>query len=502
MIIKTKHSIYFLLVSLLVVSSCKKDDAPEPDTGNPYINNYGFLVGDNPSLKSNIYFTDINNTLFGRVPPGTDITNLVASFDSYGATVMIDQNIQVSGETQNNFTDILVYDVSKNGKTRNYEVDAMLFTGLPIINLYTENNEEISSKDYYFNGEATVTGGRGFEDSYGKMKIRGRGHSTWGLHPKKPYQMKFDDKSTFLGMPEAKKWIFLAEFSDKTLMRNRLAFEMGYQSNLDWTPRCQYAEVFINDEYSGTYNITEKVEEGSNRVNIGEDGYLLEIDTPDHLNDDDIYFNSSKFTIQIKEPEIGYGSPEFNFIVDHINDFEDALFGPNFKDPQLGYRAFIDMESFVDWFLINEIAKNVDAQSYSSIYLTYIPGGKIKMGPLWDFDLGFGNVNYADSQYPEGFWVKYNSYFDRMFEDPFFVSQVKNRFKYFYNNKEYFFDLIDEQKYLLRYAQEENDNKWDLFGNYVWPNPVYYNSHIEEVNRLKVWLTTRFEWLDNELSNM
>ena len=187
--------------------------------------------------------------------------------------------------------------------------------------------------------------------------------------------------------------------------------------------------------------ITEKVEESSNRVDIGEDGYLLEIDTPDHLNDDDIVFYSSQFLFQIKEPEIQYGSPEFDLISDHISLFESALFGSNFKDPIIGYRAFIDLESFIDWYLINEIAKNVDARSYSSIYMTYKPGEKIKMGPLWDFDLSFGNVDYADSQYTDGWWIMYNNYFERMFEDPYFVSQVKNRFNYFMGNKDYFMDL-------------------------------------------------------------
>ena len=140
------------------------------------------------------------------------------------------------------------------------------------------------------------------------MEIRGRGNSTWYLHPKKPYQMKLSDKAEVLGIPKDKKWIFLAEHSDKTLMRNKIAFEMGYLSKLDWTPKSEYAEVFVNNEYSGTYNISQKVEESSNRVNLGDTGYLLEIDQLDRLDPDDVYFRTNDFLINIKEPELEYNS--------------------------------------------------------------------------------------------------------------------------------------------------------------------------------------------------
>ncbi len=497
-----KITSYLLLLILFGIYSCKKDEPVEPDTGRPFINNFGFLAENNPELKSNIYLTNINGKLLGRLPLDADIKDMTASFDSYGSEVRIGEQLQISGETSNDFTEILNYKVSKNGDTKTFEVDATWFTGLPIIDINTVNHQEIISKDEYIEGNATIKGNRGFEDAEGELTIRGRGHSTWFLHPKKPYQLKFNDKTAILGMPKAKKWIFLAEYSDKSLIRNRLGFEMGYISNLDWTPKCQYAEVFINDDYAGTYNVCEKVEEGSNRLNIGEDGYLLEIDTPDHLNEDDIYFYSDNFLFQIKEPQIDYASPKFDLIVDHILEFENVLFGPNFKDPASGYRSYIDIESFIDWFLINEIAKNVDAMSYSSIYLNYKPGEKIKMGPLWDFDLAFGNVDYADSQYPDGFWVKYNNYFDRMFQDPYFVNQVKSRFKYFKSQESYFMDIIEEQKYALRYAQDENNQRWDLFGNYVWPNPVYFETHIEEVDHLKEWLNERLNWLDNAFESM
>ena len=118
------------------------------------------------------------------------------------------------------------------------------------------------------------------------------------------------------------------------------------------------------------------------------------------------------------------------------------------------------------------------------------------MGPLWDFDLAFGNVNYSECEFPEGFWVKHHAWFDRLFQDPKFVSQVKERFAYFKSNETAILNLIDENATYLQYAQAENDKKWNLIGNWVWPNSVVLDSYKAEVNHLKSWFTTRMAWLD------
>jgi len=496
-----KTLLIIFLASLAIFSSCKKDDEiVKPELS---ISNFTFEKSNNTGFQYDVYLIAEGQKLSGTVPFEANITQLIANFDFVGSEVRIGDKIQNTNITINDFSEVVTYTVvGEDGSTKDYTIDVKWFTGLPIISITTENGEEISSREDYVKGFVTINGARLFDNSSGDMKIKGRGHSTWYVHPKKPYQLKFDEETEVLGMPEDRKWIFLAEHSDKTLMRNSLAFEMGYISNLDWTPEHQYSEVFINGEYNGTYNITQKVEASENRVNLGANGFLCEIDTPDHLEEGDIYFNSTQFTVQIKEPEIDFESQEYNYIKNHIIEFENVLYSSNFKDPQNGYRKYIDVETFVDWYLINEIAKNVDSKDYSSMYFYHVPGLKIKMGPLWDFDLGFGNVDYADSQYPEGFWVKDHRWFSRLFEDPYFVNQVKTRFNYFKNNQDYFIQLIDEKTEYLQYAQEENDQKWDVFGNYIWPNPVVYDTHQQEVNYLKNWFVTRMNWLDEAYKDM
>jgi len=495
----------FIVLGLLVFFGCKKDPEEEKQPVYPEasLTGFSFLKSNNLGLDTDVVMDIHDNQITGRLPAAARMENLVATFNYTGASIAVNNIPQTSNNSVVDFSEPVTYVIThQDSSLVEYQVDALWFTGLPMFHISIDNGEEIVSKDDYVQGEVVAKGGRNYVDFSGEMGIRGRGHSTWFIHPKKPYQLKFDSKTEVFGMPADKKWILLAEYSDKTLMRNRLAFEMGYVSNLDWTPQCVYAEVFVNDDYRGTYNITQKVEEGEHRVNLGSDGYLLEIDTPDHLEEGDIFFYSSRFMFQIKEPETTFNSSQFNLIKNHINEFETVLFGDQFLDPDHGYRTYIDTESVVDWYLINEMAKNQDARSYSSIYVNYIPGQKLKMGPLWDFDLGFGNVDYSECEFPTGFWVKDHAWIGRMFEDPEFVAQVKSRFAYFKSKQNYFLEIIDNNASLLKYAQEENDQRWDLFGHYVWPNPVVFDTHQEEVDHLKDWYVQRMSWLGNAFDGM
>ena len=473
----------------------------------PTITSFSFTAEKNTELNQNANLELNGNTFKGRITQNINISELIPDFSYTGSSVSVDGNLQESGVTPNNFDDVVIYKVVNDlGDEAIYQIDVTKFTGLPIINLFTDGSVQIDSKEDYVEGDVSLDGRRDFESlSDLSMKIRGRGNSTWFIHPKKPFQMKLSEKSAFLGMPEDKKWLFLAEYSDKTMLRNTMAFELGYMSNLDWTPAGEFAEVYLNGEYNGTYNITQKVEASSNRVALGDTGYLLELDQLDRIDPDDVYFESTvteKFIINIKEPELNYGSEEFRYIENLIAEFEGALFGANFQDENAGYKKYINLESFIDWYLISEITKNVDSRWYSSIYLNVMPGEKIKMGPLWDFDLAFGNTDYADTQYYEGWWVRFNPWYERLFQDPAFTQMVKDRFIYFKDNEDLIIQKIDEYAEKLKWAQAENNNKWQTIGTYVWPNPVIYDTYQEEVDHLKNWYLARMEWLEEAFNDL
>jgi len=615
----------------------------------PSMTLFSFKASENEGLDIDLTMSELNGTFSGRTLTNVSSKDLIASFEHNGSSASIGDAAQVSGTTAHDFTDLVTYTITgSDGQTTSYAVDLTQFTALPIIYLQTDYYAAIDSKEDYIPGDTSIVGGRDFDDfDLAEMKIRGRGNSTWGLHPKKPFQMKLADKAEFLGMPNDKKWLFLAEYSDKTMLRNKISFEMGYISNLDWTPQGRFAEVYINDEYNGTYNITQKVEESDNRVALGGTGYLLELDQLSRLNSDDVYFESvltDKFWVNIKEPSLERSSSEYAYIKTLINDFENAMSGstsmtsyfavaettsdnvwdvnlsqtmtlvPNsdyivsfkakssidrtmivglglyhdpwtnagepvslttawqtftlsqttidFGDDQSrvlfdmggdqggevwiddvsvltadgielvangdfqsgeasweggaatavnitsyangsgGYAEYIDVDSFVDWYLISEITKNVDSMFFSSMFLNVMPGEKIKMGPLWDFDLSFGNVDYADSRYAEGWWVKYHPWYEHLFQDPDFVGKVKVRFAYFKDNQQFILDKIDAYAEQLQWAQQENNDKWQTLGMYVWPNPVVFDTYQEEVDHMKSWYIDRMDWLEAGFDNL
>ena len=469
----------------------------------PAMNDFMFMASQNTQLDETLRAVITGDKVFLRTPEVMDIGNLTATFVIDGETVTINGNEQVSGVTTNDFSQPVTYTITNSaGTSKQYTVEVIQFTGLPVINLTTDNGNAITNREDYTTGTVSVFGNGVVSDLDNMtMEIRGRGNSTWGM-PKKPYQMKLSSKREFLDMENDKKWLFLAEYADKTMLRNQIAYEMGYLSDLAWTTDSEFAEVFLNEEYQGTYHITQKVEEGSDRVDLGDNGFLLEIDQLERLDPDDVYFETGTFLINIKEPSLEENDSQYQFITRLLFEFEQTLYSNTFADPSNGYAQFIDIESFIDWYLISEITKNVDSRFFSSIYFHVIPGEKIKMGPLWDFDLAFGNVDYADPEFPEGFWVKDNPWYARLFQDPNFVDLVQARFEYYNNNRNYLLNKIDEYAEKLRYAQAENDAKWQTIGVYVWPNPVVLDTYEEEVARLKSWFNTRMDWLDIALGDL
>lgn len=500
-----KNTLYtiFLFIGISFISCSKDAESIEPIIEGTEITQFSFLKANNPNLLYDINLEIKGQNIKGRIPFNVDIKNLIATFKNNGLTVVVNNVNQISGKSANNFTNLVTYTVkTTDGRDGTYEVDVTKFTGLPSIYINT-NGIDITSKDDEIPGTLTIDGGRNYPIlDNAAMEIRGRGNSTWWLHPKKPYQLKFESKTEMLGMPKDKKWVFLAEYSDKTMLRNTIAFEMGYLSKLEWTPKSVFAEVYVNNEYQGTYNISQKVEESSNRVALGSTGYLLEIDQLDRLDPDDVYFRTNDFLINIKEPELTIDSNEYNYVKNLLNEFEYVLKSNQFADPNVGYAKYIDVDSFIDWYLISEITKNQDSKDFSSIFLNLMPGGKIKMGPIWDFDLAFGNVNYSDATHPAGFWVKNHKWYARLFQDPLFVARVKLRFIYFKERQNLILNKIDTYANYLKWSQQENDKKWNTIGVYVWPNPLVLGTYDDEVNHLKSWYSQRMSWLGTAFNSL
>lgn len=475
-----------------------------PANVNSSISKFKFSVDDNKmQIINDIEFKIEDNRITGRIPYYTKLESLIARFETNASMVKVGETIQISGVTANNFVEPVEYTVlHEDGSEETYTVEVTNFTGLPVLFIYTDNKEPIASKDNYVNGTIFFDGAGEFENLTAPMRIKGRGNSTWSM-PKKPYRIKFDEKQSMAGFPANKDWVLLANYADKTSLRTEVAFNISRNTSLEYTPRTQHVEVFINDVYNGTYVLTEQLKIGKDRINVTDDGYLLEVDQLSRLDEGDVYFTTDRILLNIKDPDVELNSERYNWIRDFVIAAENALYGVNFKDPQNGYAKYIDVGSFVDWYLVNEITKNNDAKFFSSCYMNITPGGKLKMGPVWDFDIALGNVNYNNNYDPTGFWIKNSKWISRLFEDPAFVELVKER----YNNlrgiilNNIIAELNQDASY-LSWSMIENNNKWGTLYTYTWPNDAIWGSYNNEIQYLKTWLSQRISWLDKAINDL
>jgi hypothetical protein len=493
-----------LTALLLITGACKREYIVQPSVASSdRLSRFWFSpAGENASYLNDTVSLNINgDTISGRIPYYTSLKSLIPSFETNAQSVSVDGAIQQSGVTAQDFTKPVHYTCTyPDGSTQEYVVMLANFTGLPVIRINTENSAPITSTEDYVNAHLVIDGAGLYDNFEGDTKIKGHGNSTWTF-PKKPYKLKLDKKQPLLGEPEDKEWVLLANYTDKTQMRNEAALFMGQASALDWTPHARYAEVFLNEVYAGTYQLCEFVKVSDARVNVTDDGYLLEVDQLDRLDPDDVYFQTPHMLVNIKAPDLSQGDDKYNYIKDYVNQAESALFGSQFTDPDQGYAKYLDVPSFVDWYLINEIAKNNDAIFYSSCYMNLVPGGKLKMGPIWDFDIAFGNINYNNNQSPEGFWIRTAPWIDRLFQDPRFVQQVRDRFPYFKSQTQAILDHINACSAMLKWSVIENNNKWQTLYTPTWPNYAVWGSYDNEVIYMKNWFNARMSWLENALMN-
>jgi len=346
-------------------------------------------------------------------------------------------------------------------------------------------------------------------------EIKGRGNSTWAFD-KKSFSLKLTTKSPLLNMSEHKRWALLANHSDKTLLRTEVAFKMGkIFDNMAWTSGAEQIELYVNGAYRGVYQLVEAIKIDEGRVNIDKisakkpnGGYLLEVD----VRKGEVFNFTTKqgLIICCSDPDDGLekmieGDERsiFDKIKADVQQAETALYATNFKDPELGYRKYIDVDAFVDWYLVNEITKNNDAVFYSSVYLYFDPAKeKFCMGPIWDFDISLGNCDQMDGASPENFYIKKYRWTERIFKDPYFVEKVKERWNEKKNSIDALLPYIDERARFLDDAQKRNFERWDILGSSLWPNVVITRSYQSEIDYMKSFLQQRIAWLDAAINNL
>jgi len=483
----------------MVSVSCSKDPkAPDLASTNELVS-FGFNKEKQPDLWNDIEGEIIGDTIFAHTLVGTDVSSLIPEFKHNGVKVIVDNVVQKSDTSKQDFSRLVKYTVvAENGDGKDYIVKIQ-DTGLPAIYLSTDG-KPIQSKEDYVKGSIKIT--RGFERKVlyeGVTEVRGRGNSTWGM-PKKPYRLKLDKKAELLGMPSDKSWALMANYGDQSLVRNDVAFEVSRRLELEYTPRQQYVEFFLNGEYMGNYTLTEHVKEGADRIAIEEDngGFIIEEDG--YAYQEPVHFvTPQNMPMTVKFPdEEDITQEQFDYIKNYYSTFENSLFKIG-DEASTNYQEYFDLQSFVNYYLINEICGNSDMLWSMKMYKKSSQNPKIYVGPVWDFDLAFNSdKRLGDSEKKLMLENAHEprAWMNKLKDDPEFKKLVRSRWNAVKGNIQTLPDYIDQRAAHIKYSQMPNFVRWNVLGvniNQSWYQGVTHQDYVEFI---KDYLTSRVVWLD------
>jgi len=361
------------------------------------------------------------------------------------------------------------------------------------------------------------------------INVRGKSSAGW---PKHQYhfeawdEFKQDKNVSILGFPADSDWVLQGPYSDKSLMRNALSYKWSNDMG-QYAVRTRFIEMFLNTsggdislaDYVGVYVLMEKIKRDRGRVDIATldpndntepnitGGYIVKKDKFD--GGEQTFTTSTGLELIPVEPKEYEITPaQINWIENYLREFESVLFSAGFADPVNGYAAYIDVNSFIDHHILVEMTKNIDGIRLST-YMTKDRGGKLKMGPVWDYNLSLGNADYLGGWQAQG-WYYQNAFpsggggyqwYSGLFDDPAFVLRYWDRWYAWRRNifhTESLLQDIDDYTDLLQEAQVRNFERWQILGRRLWPNWFIADTFQEEIDWMKQWLEQRVEWMDEQ----
>ncbi len=374
----------------------------------------------------------------------------------------------------------------------------------------------------------------------GKVGIEIRGNTSANF-PKKSYSVEtrdFDSTNLnvkLLGLGKENDWVFHGPYPDKSLMRNVLAYHLGNKTGR-WSPKTRYFELFVNDTYSGVYVLVEKIKNDKHRLNLADlnpidtvgdgltGGYIMKLDRPEatDINEKDYWISpypaptalqQKEFFLHVDPDGADIKPVQHEYIKNYITNFETALNSDNYTDRVNGYYSYVDLISFVDYYIINELARNLDGYRISTFMYKDkdSKGGKLTMGPYWDYDICFGNANFFSAGQTQGWIVDGMGngdgyampfWWQKFRLDPIFNSYLKRRWNEMHDsfiNTTYLNNLIDSCAYDLSLAQKRNFKTWNILSTYLWPNNYVGGTYENELIYLKNWLRDRISWMDSQI---
>lgn len=511
--VRFRHMFWFACLVLLLLSSCggaevpgENQDPPEEiDPTAPRFITFSIEADHNEgAIKKTIQARVEEASLTLLISDGVDATSLIASFDFVGEKVLVGDEEQESGITANDFTAPLQYTiVADDGAEARYTVNPVfldeLQDGIPHFYIETEGEREIDTKENYISASLRIDGDGVYDDFEGSMGIRGRGNSTWRM-PKKPFKIKLDSKASVLGLPKAKTWILLANWMDGTLMCNAIALKAGRLLELPFTHHIIPVEVTVNGEYMGNYMLTEHKEVRDTRINVGDDGVLLELDA--HYDQAPFQFKSAAYSLPTmiqypklkKEDDEALALSKMAEIQADFEAFEALVYDDAF--PESGYRDVFDLEHLARYFIVFYISANREINHPKSVYLYRRADEPYRMGPLWDFDWAYGYNTDDDDHFIRPqiplFWEERRAksgtkFFRRFLEDPEFVKILQSEWERF---------KADDYPVLMEYIQGYAEV---IRESYARDYQVWGRGREDldvELGRMAAWFKERIEEVD------
>lgn len=479
------------------------------NTVEPKLLSMEFVAADNTlQLIENVKCTIIGDSAVEcRILNITSSKVLIPRFTFQGSVVTINGEEVESGVSEIDFSQPVVLSIITPKTIKDYTVYVGAYTGLPTVWLETNSHRDIIYAGQYNNGKFKLYGTSGKNPNnfvvQANAKIMAIGAISWYNSPinavpqpgKNAYNILFNDAVPILDAPAGETWKFYTNKDDKTMLHNQTAFYLSSISALEYTPRFYHVNLMMNGRYYGTYLMGEELEASEGRVNVGGDGFILGIGAG--TSEPSFSIGHLEKAVSVIAPSSSQSAASIEYIRTFLTSAENALFSPDFANESTGWQKYMDIDSFVDWYLINEISKNENGAFKYYCIMNLTRGGKLKMGPLWEFEKAF-SVNSS----PSGFVIKNVNWYARLFQDPAFVAKVKERFGYFYSHKNDIINEISNSAQYLKYAILEDNNKWNTYTSSLNSDEQVWALYQTNVYSMEDWLNTRMDWLKGEFDAM
>ncbi len=372
------------------------------------------------------------------------------------------------------------------------------YAGLPRIVIETEDFAGVRDRETEIPSHLQIYGEKAPESEVYELTVRGRGNSSFKM-PKYGLKLEFKDKVKLFGMPKNRDWALIANYGDKTHLRNYMMTRLSEWLGAKYTPRMQFVELYLNRKYMGLYLLSESIKVAKNRVNIEENDTTFLVEKEDSKKFDPPYVQSDNgYYYHIKSPK--NPSPETEeLLLDHIKAFENFAMRP-YRYNSNEIVQWIDLDDYLLFYWVHEYSKNEDGNFARSVHFTWKKGEPIHFGPLWDFDLAFGNASREQNKAPEEWYI-------RRYRLNYYILQnslVDSAAVVFWKeHRETFKALIDSvplYRSIIDKAIENEYRRWPVMKNTEnWALKDPYDSYDEAVETMIEWMKQRYQWIDKEI---